>query len=384
MNAFEHEMLNKIYNTAFDPQQWPEVLQLLQQEFQSTASGLYVQDRKTHAFRSVQLSGFDDSFRQSYAEYYSSVNPWFGPDCIMSPGRILTDETLDQQKRKTGYTVNTEFYNDWMKPQDFRYRMGGTLFATGNQYVNFTYVRPARSGPYLPIELQKQSCYTQHLIKALKINQRLEKLDLKLHAAAVSLDWLPAGVIFVDKNGKVTYANRFANNLDNQRSCIRFSGKTLTALHHDANQRLQRLIARVTASDRSCLMQEPTSLRLPRLLGSQDLLLLAIPVPDERLIFDVEHPAAIIFITDPEHEIQLDQQYLQKNYNLNAQEASIVAALIAGMSTRLIARECNISYETVRWYLKKIYEKTGTNSQKSLVRLLVSDLVSRKDTHLTL
>ena len=47
----------------------------------------------------------------------------------------------------------------------------------------------------------------------------------------------------------------------------------------------------------------------------------------------------------------------QNEYNLTPREKEVLSEIVNGLSYKMIAAELNISYETVRSHIKKIYEK---------------------------
>jgi DNA-binding NarL/FixJ family response regulator len=53
--------------------------------------------------------------------------------------------------------------------------------------------------------------------------------------------------------------------------------------------------------------------------------------------------------------------------NLNARELEILTLLAKGFSYKMIAAECNICIDTVRFYIKKIYEKLHVHSMTEAV-----------------
>ena len=54
-------------------------------------------------------------------------------------------------------------------------------------------------------------------------------------------------------------------------------------------------------------------------------------------------------------------------YNLTAREKEVLGAIVNGLSHKMIAHELNISYETVRSHIKKIYEKLQVASLTEVV-----------------
>lgn len=64
----------------------------------------------------------------------------------------------------------------------------------------------------------------------------------------------------------------------------------------------------------------------------------------------------------------------QQLFGLTPQEARIAHHLSSGRCVEEIALNLNVQTNTVRMHLKRIYEKTNTNSQSQLVRRLVSNI----------
>jgi DNA-binding CsgD family transcriptional regulator len=62
---------------------------------------------------------------------------------------------------------------------------------------------------------------------------------------------------------------------------------------------------------------------------------------------------------------------LARLYGLTAAEARLAAAMSAGRSLKAYAGEAEISINTARWHLRRVFTKTGTRRQVELVRLLL-------------
>jgi DNA-binding NarL/FixJ family response regulator len=56
-----------------------------------------------------------------------------------------------------------------------------------------------------------------------------------------------------------------------------------------------------------------------------------------------------------------------EDYNLTAREKEVLSAIVGGLSHKMIGYELNISYETVRSHIKKIYEKLHVASLTEVV-----------------
>jgi DNA-binding NarL/FixJ family response regulator len=67
---------------------------------------------------------------------------------------------------------------------------------------------------------------------------------------------------------------------------------------------------------------------------------------------------------------------LKETYNLTKREKEILRCLVEGMSYKMIASACDISFETVKTYIKRIYEKLHVASMtEAVVKALRENLV---------
>jgi DNA-binding NarL/FixJ family response regulator len=58
---------------------------------------------------------------------------------------------------------------------------------------------------------------------------------------------------------------------------------------------------------------------------------------------------------------------LHENYNLNKREKEILKYLVDGLSYKMIAAKCFLSFETIKTYIKRIYEKLHVASMTEAV-----------------
>ena len=76
-------------------------------------------------------------------------------------------------------------------------------------------------------------------------------------------------------------------------------------------------------------------------------------------------------MTDPDQGYHLSDHLLQDNYQLSPREVTICQLFVNNPNINTIAEHSGLSTESVRTYLKAIYEKTGQHSQAELIRLLM-------------
>ena len=72
-------------------------------------------------------------------------------------------------------------------------------------------------------------------------------------------------------------------------------------------------------------------------------------------------------LTRLQYDYRNKRPVTSEEYNLTAREKEVLAAIVNGLSHKMIGYELNISYETVRSHIKKIYEKLHVASLTEVV-----------------
>lgn len=74
-------------------------------------------------------------------------------------------------------------------------------------------------------------------------------------------------------------------------------------------------------------------------------------------------------------KFQDNAQPLPSNYDLTQREKEILKLLTKGLSYKMIAAECNISFETVRTHIKNIYSKLHVASMTEAVAKAINEKI---------
>jgi len=82
------------------------------------------------------------------------------------------------------------------------------------------------------------------------------------------------------------------------------------------------------------------------------------------------HRRPEIVVVDEGSEM-LQMEFLKNKFDLTPAEARLVVRLITGESLRPCAKALGIKYETVRTYLKSVFQKTKTRRQAELVLVVI-------------
>ncbi len=77
------------------------------------------------------------------------------------------------------------------------------------------------------------------------------------------------------------------------------------------------------------------------------------------------------------HQFQIMLPEEEKDYHLSLREKEVLSLLVAGLSYKMIAGKLNITYDTVRAHMKKIYEKLHVASMtEAVAKAINQNLIS--------
>ena len=141
--ALSEDLTDAVYRAALEPQAWDEVMQAMRSAFPSQAQTFYLLHMQPHRIQPISLSGIESRWVRNFDElYFAADNPWIRMTRqLHRPGIVRTNERLDRVLRRRGALYRSAYYNDWMKPQGFRYTIGNTLLSEGGIVANITLMR---------------------------------------------------------------------------------------------------------------------------------------------------------------------------------------------------------------------------------------------------
>ncbi|HEX4870451.1 MAG TPA: PAS domain-containing protein, partial [Moraxellaceae bacterium] len=229
--------------------------------------------------------------------------------------------------------------------------------------------------PFEPDAVATVSRLMPHLRRALQIHRQLAGATTRpLHLHSV-LDGLTVGVLLLDADGRVRYANNHAEALLRQHDGLQVGPRHDLRAGSPARQaELQALLREaIRTSRRDTATAGGGVVACPDASGDGLLMLTVAPLSQlagyQEL--DSEGIAAAVFLSDPHARHQLALGLLKRAYDLTDREGAICEAFVNSASLEAVAATCGLSLNSVRTYMKDIYAKTGERSQAELMRLLM-------------
>ena len=96
------------------------------------------------------------------------------------------------------------------------------------------------------------------------------------------------------------------------------------------------------------------------------------PVVDGERDLAARRVAALVLIEEPASLTRIDPALLRTALDLTPMESRVAALLAEGSTVRQIAKLMARSENTIRWHIRRIYDKHGISREVELVRLVLA------------
>ncbi|HUR89281.1 MAG TPA: hypothetical protein VMZ74_09370 [Ramlibacter sp.] len=368
------ELVGDVYAAGLDATRWPDVLARMSSMVDSAAGTIFIHDfddgsanLECSGGNVAAFLGFDESALVSYATYYGGRNVWIAAEDALPPGSAVTSSMLFPESRLKG----TEFYCDWLKPQDFFYSLGSVVVKEQTRAVKLSFLRSERDGAYGSDDLQLMRQLMPHLQSSVATHRKLFRLESLAAGAIGALDSLRNGVILLNPEGRVLHANVAAERIAKNSGAIRLgAGGAIGGATTSASDKLKALIRQAVLTGTGRGVAPGGSLRLPGNEGGH-LSVFITPLPAKLTPFG-RGAAAALFCADADAVVGGLSVALQTVYQMTAAEAALTEALVNGLSLAQYAEQRGVTLNTVRTQLKDAAAKAGAKRQVDLVRVVLT------------
>ncbi len=372
MDAQALRLVEKIYLAATDPKAWSLFLDDLGAACEANTS-LLLQDERAHLPLLLVTSRFEEAWEKTYREHYWSVNPWTINLHRAPRGVPCTDRTLFDRRD----LAQSEFYNDWLKPQGTCGGVTVCFHEEDGRVLNLGL--HCRSDDAIDEALSLVQVLAPHLARAAQIHRQLGAATSGCDLAEATLNRLPTGVLLLGETGTVRFANRAAERIVRSGSALQIdAGHRLRAAHADDNRALTTLVANVTRrpliADRS---GGALAVRCSK-SGRHYAVLVAPLAANDPVFLWAATPMAVVFVTDPWASERLPAEELAPMFGMTVAEARTAIAISTGRTVNQITDDFGVSVNTIRTQLKIALATLGLHRQVDLARL-ISRIASLRD-----
>ncbi len=186
-----------------------------------------------------------------------------------------------------------------------------------------------------------------------------------------ALNHLGLAVVIVDHKARILFTNSAGGTLFAETDGLHWSHDDVCrASSSEETKILHQMVKAAVARDVDTLGEGIMSISRPSMRRSLNLAIT--PLEGEELA-----KSAILFVSDPEKPQTPSPEVIAHLFDLTPAEARLTHALSQGARVEDAAETCGVTLSTARTYLKQIFQKTRTNRQAELIRLVMTAVTLR-------
>lgn len=243
--VLDNDLLSRLielaHSAGLDQRKWGWFLK----ELSAAAGGARVQifshDLRTGQPLGYHEYGHDPDYLESYKEHFGARNPWIAGFPRLAPGQIV----LGSEVLPDDLLVKTEFYNDWIRPQEDIIGSAAAILQIKSNRVtaiaaNARKVDRERVEPRLKILFE---ALVPHLRQALEVSDTLGSLTLENRVLRAGLEPDIAAIFVLNTKGRICYANARGQGMIDRGEMVRIdSNARLRLTDPCANAQLARAL----------------------------------------------------------------------------------------------------------------------------------------------
>ncbi len=339
-------LIADIYGAALDASRWAEVLGNAANYIGGSAAGIWMRNPNLASAHQYHFGG-DDEFREPiFARYQESVRR-VPRHCSAVADVAVADahvaEPIEYLETRLGQRPN-------------------------KCISRFAVYRHRRSDAWDETALGRMRHVGRHLRRAVMISKLIGIRRAAAAAMADTLDGLSAGVIFVDANGETVHANARGRAMLAEGRLLRSVRGKLIAKGFDALSAVGELVtAGSGCRSRLCVAEGGVA---PGAAGGETYVAQVFPVAaDARRRTDCNPAVAGIVLREAHLNTPDAVARIARHYRLAPRECEVLEAIAEGSGLAETAERLAIAPSTMKTYLRRLFEKTGTSRQIDLVKL---------------
>jgi DNA-binding CsgD family transcriptional regulator len=374
-------LIDRIYQGATDPGAWPEIIQHISAWLGAPKIILFTPLVVPAAGGFMFPHGISQRYFELWPTHHKPMDLW--AQRALESGFVVQGRVgVGTELVPAVELAASRWYTEVLATEDIFQMLTSIVFDGSdgqNPCVVCSVYRGLDAESFDDDDKQKLSLVLPHISRALGVMLKLRNAEFKMAASYAALDRIGSGVFLVGGDRSILFANRAAKTVlaENDGLSLRksaagtlgqlFSGnvETQIAIETALNSAVEPMAKAVPHFAQSVRVRRPSG-QLPYALQFSSL------ASNNEFGHGKGAPQAIVFVTDPAQEIQVDPELLRKTYGLTPAEIRVAVALCQEGVIEDVAAKLGVNVSTVRSHLKLVYQKAGVDNRTRLTKLIVS------------
>jgi DNA-binding CsgD family transcriptional regulator len=358
-------VISDIYDCALQPEGWTPVLMRINRLMNCAYTTISLSDPQFNQPRMVAHSPWDPIKLKILNEEYGVEGVPGLRDVIF--GDVDTPQSTLNTISETEFFA-TPFYRDWVAPQGLRDGCVVKFVHTLDRVGAMASITWADRDIITADERRFLALVSPHVRRAAMIGDLLNYHRVETQAFRSALDGLKVPVLLVDKDSVILYENASASYLLHAGQPLKRVGKTYATANQTTDGWLAAAVAKA-AENQLNLGSHGVGLPISA-TGQRPAVAYVLPLAANGLRAAFNPAVAAIFVSTTISGAPSPQEALATIYDLTPAEARVLVQVGSGQTTAAVAELLDVSENTIKTHLARVFNKTGTSRQPELVKIV--------------
>lgn len=356
------DLIGLVYHGLLEPVPWGSILRRLNTALGASWAVLVLRPASPQRpslilqahYQKVAVSSADYTLYDVY-----SNDPFTG----LPRDRIITPEEFLGQKQWYG----SDFFLNYLQAHDIAYEIGADFRTDDHADCRLRICKPAEAGAFTEQERQLCEILLPHFRRAVHLYSRMFKADVEKKLFQSTFDRMRIATVILDEDGRVLTTNNLADRMLAERTLLSVDKQGLHCRYRASELQMQEAIRLALSAPDA---PQITALTLS---GSAhgELRVLVKRIPNVSPMPGNQRAAVAVFVHDPAQRSAPRADILRALFQLTPAEAALAQLLAEGFSLDEAGEQLGITRNTIKSRLRSVFDKTGTQRQAALVRVLL-------------
>ncbi len=349
-----YQVHERLFAAAAGDISFGKVLEEVVSAFGGAGGVIFELNRKTGEISNWIGPGLEDG-EKDYIDHLNSINPRMHYSLTHVPGHIIYESKFIDDRGIDRH----EFYDAINKSNGVRYFLGSRLFDDGDTSVFHSIEFTKQHGHPDEEKIASFQRIAPAIGNAWKLASRNVNLDFSEHLNAWTPDHLPWSIFALSSNGAVLSVNRRARALLEEGNYVELHEGVLTVRDQISATSFEHAIRQGLAGHTSDTLLHAGE-------GKSPFIAQIVPANPEK-ISTRSSIAILVYVWNPMLQTRQFGNALTKLYKFTPAELSLATQLANGTDLNTAADHLNITRNTARNQLQKMFAKTGTHRQNEFL-----------------
>ncbi len=369
-DLYDSSLISAIYDATIDDSKWQDVVDIMSARIPGTTTSIVRHNLEPVIEANILYSGFDPKQIDNYQAYFKNINPVLN---------ILKKKKSNSHKKqdiifRTSDISDTEYYNDYLKPQEVKKGIHVKLKYSENELLTFSkLIKEDEDGKVTAESLLQTHTYLPHISRAIQIYRHLSSAGINIRNLENTLDSLAVSVFVISNSQAVTYSNLAAQKLLTTSAALRIDRfNHIQASHHPSDEQLQAAIVFAQSNP-----YPSPPVKIHRSDNKHPLIAIALRYDCESAwqskfnkLFSDRTENICLFVFEPVARVVSQNKIIASSFNLTPAQVRLTQALAQGALLQDYANQIGISRNTARNHLAAIMKKMSISRQSELISIV--------------